>query len=207
MVKIARRLRRPRDLYKLLTFGHPNAVSANVIEFDPMKKQALATTETASKTQIILFQLAVTLMIAFVAFGVAWYGVSADVRGRIWQNLLERPGGPMTFRFILQPIMATIAALYDGIKDARTGRSPYLWTIFAVPEKRGSRLREGLISTARIILLGLCMDLIYQLIEFNTFHPAEAVIIALLLAFVPYLLLRGPFARIARWWRGEQTPL
>ena len=47
------------------------------------------------------------------------------------------------------------------------------------------------------------MDLIYQLIEFNTFHPAEAAIIALLLAFVPYLLLRGPFARIARWWRGE----
>ena len=37
----------------------------------------------------------------------------------------------MTFRFILQPIMATIAALYDGIKDARTGRSPYLWTILS----------------------------------------------------------------------------
>jgi len=166
----------------------------------------LATTETASKTQIVLFQLAITLMIAFVALGLARYGVSAEVRGRIWQNLLDRPGGPMTFRFILQPIMATIAALYDGIRDARNGRSPYLWTIFSVPEKRGSRLREGLIATARVILLGLCMDLIYQIIEFNTFFPAEAVIIALLLAFVPYLLLRGPFARIARWWRGEQAP-
>jgi len=109
----------------------------------------------------------------------------------------------MTFRFILQPIMATIAALFDGVKDARTGRSPYLWTIFSVPEKRGSRLREGLISTARIVLLGLFMDLIYQFIEFKSFHPAEAVIMALLLAFVPYLLLRGPCARIARWWRGD----
>jgi hypothetical protein len=172
-----------------------------------MKKQASATTETLSKTQIILAQVVVILMIAFVAFGVAWYGVSADVRGRVWQNLLDRPGGPMTFRFALQPIMATIAALYDGVKDARTGRSPYLWTIFSVPEERGSRLREGLISTARVILLGLCMDVIYQVVEFNTFFPAEAVIIALLLAFVPYLLLRGPFARIARWWRGEQARL
>ena len=190
MSKIAQRLRRPRGLYKLLTFGHPNVVRANVIEFGPMKKQALATTETASKTQIILFQLAVTLMIAFVAFGIAWYGLSAEVRGRIWQNLLDRPGGPMTFRFFLQPIMAAIAALLDGLKDARTGRSPYLWTILSNPEKRGGRLREGLISTARVILLGLCMDLIYQFIEFKTFHPAEAVIIALLLAFVPYLLLR-----------------
>jgi uncharacterized membrane protein YjgN (DUF898 family) len=163
--------------------------------------------ETASKTQILLAQLVVGLMIAFVAFGVAWYGVSAEVRERVWQNLLDRPGGPMTFRFILQPIMATIAALHDGVKDARTGRSPYLWTILSNSEKRGGRLREGLISTARVILLGLCMDLIYQFIEFKTFHPAEAVIIALLLAFVPYLLLRGPSARIARWWRGEEAPL
>jgi len=142
-------------------------------------------------------------MIAFIAGGVAWYGFSEEVRERVWQNLLDRPGGPMTFRFILQPIMATIAALYDGVKDARTGRSPYLWTMFSNPEKLGGRLREGMISTARIILLGLGMDLIYQFIEFKTFHPAEAVITALLLAFVPYLLLRGPCARIARWWRGD----
>jgi hypothetical protein len=106
----------------------------------------------------------------------------------------------MTFRFILQPIMATIAALADGVKDARTGRNPYFWTILTDPTKRGSRLHEGLISTARVILLGLCMDLIYQFIVFDTFHPAEAVIIAGLLAFVPYLLLRGPITRVARWW-------
>ena len=48
-----------------------------------------------------------------------------------------------------------------------------------------------MIATARIILLGLVMDTIYQFIEFKTFHPAEAVIIALLLAFVPYVALRG----------------
>ena len=142
-------------------------------------------------------------MIAFVVVGFAWYGFSAEVRERIWQNLLDRPGGPMTFRFILQPIMATIAALYDGVEDARTGRSPYLWTILTDRTKSGGRLREGLISTARVILLGLVMDLIYQVIEFGTFFPAEAVIVALLLAFVPYLLLRGPCERIARIWVGR----
>jgi len=168
------------------------------------REGALALTETASKTKILLAQLVVVVMIAFVVLGAAWYGFSAEVRERMWQNLLDRPGGPMTFRFILQPIMATIAALYDGIKDARTGRSPYLWTILTNPEKRGGRLQEGLVSTARVILLGLCMDVIYQFIEFDTFHPAEAVIIALLLAFVPYLLLRGPCERIVRWWRGDE---
>jgi hypothetical protein len=155
--------------------------------------------EAASKTKIFLARLVVVLLIAFVAAGLAWYGFSAEVRARIWQNLLDRPSGPMTFRFILQPIMAAIAALYDGVKDARTGRSPYLWTMLTNPAKLGGRLHEGLISTARVMLLGLCMDVIYQAIEFKTFHPAEAAIIALLLAYVPYLLIRGPVARLARW--------
>ena len=160
-------------------------------------------TEQPSKTKVLLAEVVVVLMIAFVGLGIAWYGVSAEVWQRIWQNLRDRPGGPMTFRFLLQPCMAALAALYDGVADARTGRSPYLWTILADRTKRGGRLREGLISTARVILLGLVMDTVYQIIELKTFFPAEAVIVALLLAFVPYLLLRGPCARIARIWVGR----
>ena len=162
-------------------------------------------TEVPSKHRILLARLAVTLMVAFVALGVTWHGISAGVWRRVRQNLLDRPTGPMTFRFILQPTMAVIAAYYDGMRDAKSGRSPYLWTMLLNPATHTARLHEGLISTARIILLGLCMDVIYQFIEFKTFHPAEAVIIALLLAFVPYVLLRGPIARIVYRWRGIAT--
>jgi len=105
----------------------------------------------------------------------------------------------MTFRFILQPTMAAIAALHDGVRDARAGRSPFFWTLLSDRAKRGSRLREGLIATARIMLLGLGMDTIYQGIVLKTFYPAEAAIIAIVLAFVPYALLRGPITRIALW--------
>jgi hypothetical protein len=154
--------------------------------------------ETATKAQILMARLVVVLMIAFVVVAVLWYGFSAEVRQRIWQQLLERPTGPMAFRFILQPAMAAIAALRDGINDAKSQRSPYFWTLLTNPLERGGRLREGLISTARVILLGLCMDVIYQLIVLKTFYPGEAVIVAIALAFVPYVLLRGPFARVAR---------
>jgi len=159
--------------------------------------------KTPSKAQIFLARLILALMIGFVVVGVVLYGLSVPVFERIWHNLLERPGGPMTFRFYLQPTMAAIAALLDGIQDARTGRAPYFWTILSDPAKRAARLNEGLISTARVLLLGLGMDLIYQYVAFDTFHPAEAVIVAVLLAFVPYLLLRGPIARIARRWLGD----
>ena len=158
---------------------------------------------TASKSQVALAQFVAVLIIAFIIPGAVWYGFSAEVRQRVWQNLLDRPGGPMTFRFILQPCMAAIAALHDGVTDARSGRAPYFWAVLTNPSERGGRLREGLISTARIILLGLCMDVIYQVIALKTFYPGEAVIIALALAFLPYLLLRGPIARIARRLRGE----
>jgi hypothetical protein len=137
--------------------------------------------------------------------GLLWYGFSAEVRARLWQNLFDRPDGPMVFRFFLQPTMAAIAAWRDGVNDARTGRSPFFVGALTDPAQRTIRLNEALVATARIILLGLVMDGIYQAIEFNYFHPAEAVIIALALAFVPYLVLRGLIARAARRWfsRGE----
>jgi ABC-type uncharacterized transport system involved in gliding motility auxiliary subunit len=162
-------------------------------------------TEEVSKSKLFLARLVVVLMVAFVIAGLAQYGFSAEVRARIWQNLLERWGGPMDFRFILQPVMATIAALLDGVKDARTGRAPFWEAVLANPAQRADRLQEAVIATARIILLGLVMDTVYQIIEFRTFHPAEAVIIALLLAFVPYLVLRGIISRIARRWIGRQS--
>ena len=47
------------------------------------------------------------------------------------------------------------------------------------------------------------MDVVYQFIVLKTFYPGEAVIVAVALALVPYVLLRGPIARIARWRLGS----
>jgi hypothetical protein len=155
--------------------------------------------QAPSKTQILLARLVIVLLIALTAAGVLSYGLSDEVRHRVWEQLIERPGGPMTFRFILQPCMAAIAALRDGVNDAKSRRSPYFWALLTNPFQDRQRLYQGLISTARVILLGLCMDAIYQWIVLKTFYPVEAVIVAIGLAFFPYLLLRGPIARIARW--------
>jgi hypothetical protein len=106
----------------------------------------------------------------------------------------------MTFRFVLQPTMAAIAALHDGVNDARQGRTSYFWSIVRGIGPRGERLWEGVISTAKIIILGVVMDSTYQYLILKTFYPGETLVVALLLAFVPYLLLRGPVARIARTW-------
>jgi hypothetical protein len=160
-------------------------------------------TDAPSKNAVIQARLAVGLLLALIVGGALWYGVTAESLGRLWTDVLDRPGGPMTFRFILQPAMAIIAALRDGVHDARLGRTPYILALLRgvrSPEGRSGRLWEGIIATARILILGVVMDVIYQWLEFKTFYPGQAAVIAILLAFFPYLLLRGPFERLARHW-------
>ena len=139
--------------------------------------------ETPSKTQFLLARLVIALLIAFTAVGL--------------EQLIARPTGPMAFRFILQPITTPIVALCDGISDAKSRRSHYFWALLTKPFEGGHRLYEALIFTAWVILLGLCMHAIYQWIVLRTFYPAEAVIVAIALAFFPYLLLRGPITHCA----------
>ncbi len=126
-----------------------------------------------------------------------------DTLTRFWHDLLARPSGPFAFRFLLQPTMAAIAAIRAGIIDARTGRSPYFLALWTEPDERARRMHEGLAATARIFLLGLVMDAIYQFVEYRKFYPAEALVVSVVLAVVPYFLIRGPVARIARWWQSR----
>jgi hypothetical protein len=56
-----------------------------------------------------------------------------------------------------------------------------------------------------VILLGVAMDAIYQFMAFRSFYPVEMLIVVFALAFVPYLLARGPADRIARWWHGRRA--
>jgi hypothetical protein len=150
----------------------------------------------------LLSKLVIVLTVLLIAVGVFWYGVTFDTLRRLWHNLIERPDAPMRFRFVLQPLMAGAFAIRDGLRDARAGRAPFFTTVLWRPRDRAERLREALNATARIILLGLLMDMIYQILVLQTFFPNEAVIIALLLGFVPYAVVRGLATRAAiRWYR------
>jgi hypothetical protein len=160
-------------------------------------------TDAPSSSAILQARLAAGLIVGLIVLGGLWYGFSYESFDRLWRDILDRPDGPMTFRFILQPAMAAVAALRDGVQDARRGRTPYVLALLRgvrSAEGRSGRLWEGIVSTGRILILGIVMDTIYQWLEFKTFYPGQAAAIAILLAFVPYLLLRGPFERIARHW-------
>ena len=127
-----------------------------------------------------------------------------DFLTRFSSDLLGRVTGPFSFRLILQPTMAAICALRDGVKDAKTGRPAYLWRMLTHPAEGRHLLAEGWRAVLRIIVLGIVMDLAYQVMVFGRLRPLEMIVVVLTLAFIPYLLLRGPFNRIARLWIHSQ---
>ncbi len=131
-----------------------------------------------------------------------------DMFLRALMNVTDRVGGPMTFRIILQPLMATLLAFRAGMKDAQQGRPPYFWTIITDASQRADLVREGWKSVARVFVLAIVMDVIYQVIVLGWVYPFELVLVAILLAVVPYLLIRGPVNRVMRRLRGkrEATP-
>jgi hypothetical protein len=120
-----------------------------------------------------------------------------DVLARAWENLGGRIGGPLTFRLVLQPVVATILAVKAGLQDARDHRPPYFWAILTKPDERRELLRQGWKAVAKIFVFAIVMDVLYQIIIFRWIYPGELLIIAFLLACAPYLLIRGPVNRIA----------
>jgi hypothetical protein len=125
---------------------------------------------------------------------------------RVLTGLSDRVGGPMTFRIILQPLMAGLLAVRAGLKDAREGRPPYFWTILTDSSQRADLIRQGWKSVARVFVLAIVMDVIYQLIVLRWIYPGETLIVAIALAVFPYLLLRGPINRLVRRFR-RQAPV
>ena len=119
-----------------------------------------------------------------------------EILTRFWDQLIAQPSGPLAFRLVLQPIMAAILAIRDALKDARTGRPLYMWTVD--PAQRASYLREGLKRVSRVIIFSLVMDAIYQFLVLRWFYPGEALVTVFVLAVLPYVLIRDPVSRIAR---------
>jgi hypothetical protein len=121
-----------------------------------------------------------------------------EILARVWENLGGRIGGPMKFRLLLQPLMVSIFAIRAGLQDARAGRPAFFWSVLSDTQERSALLRDGWKDIAKIFTMAVVIDVAYQVIVERWVYPLETLIVAIVLAVLPYLLLRGPVARIAR---------
>jgi hypothetical protein len=122
-----------------------------------------------------------------------------EVRHRVIDSLFARIDGPLHFRIILQPITAAIFAVLDAINDAKIGKPAYFWAVLFGPDHRKTLIHGGWKRIEKIFILAVVLDVIYQLKVTHRIYFGETLIVAVGLAIVPYLLIRGPLNRILQF--------
>jgi hypothetical protein len=122
-----------------------------------------------------------------------------EALARGWENLVGRWGGPMSFRFLIQPTVAILFAIRAGLKDARQYETPFLQAVLTNPSCRQERLRQVWKEVGTVFVVALILDSVYQVTVHAGIFTLELLITAAVLALVPYVLSRGLVTRIARW--------
>jgi len=115
----------------------------------------------------------------------------SNMVGSAWEMLAGRSTGPLTLRLILQPTMAALLGIRAGLKDAKEGRTPYLWTIIKARDTRKDLIREGWKHVRKVSLMAFLIDAVYQVIVFHWIYVFQAVAVAIVLAILPYIAVRG----------------
>jgi hypothetical protein len=117
-----------------------------------------------------------------------------------WEMIIGRGHGPFAFRLVLQPLTSAPIACRTGWRDAKAGCPPYAWAVLKNSAGRRALLREGWKELARVFAFAVIIDLIYQVIVFHAIHPVQSLLVATILALLPYPLFRGPVNRLIRRW-------
>jgi hypothetical protein len=108
-----------------------------------------------------------------------------------WDRVLARLVGPLHFRFLLQPLIAVLLGIRDGLRDARAGEPPYLLGLISERERRRERIAELWRSLRIGLLLAIVLDAVVQYLLFRSIRIVGAILVGTLLMALPYSLARA----------------
>jgi hypothetical protein len=108
-----------------------------------------------------------------------------------FEDIPKRLTGPGRFRFVLQPLVALLLGIRDGMIDARAGRPPYLYNLLFYQGQRRELLRSSFDTVINLILMGILLDSIVQWLILGASYPGAALVIGPVLITIPYVLARA----------------
>jgi len=122
-----------------------------------------------------------------------------------FEELGGRASGPLNFRLVVMPTMATLFGIRAGLRDAREGKSTFLWGILTQPSGRAAAYHSAMKDIGRVFAMAIIMDTAYQLIALHALRLLQVLVVAVACAIVPYLLVRGPVTFVVRSLRRKQV--
>ena len=117
---------------------------------------------------------------------------------RAVEELLGRASGPFHLRLLLQPTMASLLAIRAGLRDARQSAPPFLWTLVTEPAERKRLIQSAWKDIGKIFMIAIGLDVVYQIVALHSFRWLQTLIVAVVLAVLPYVILRGIVNRLAQ---------
>lgn len=126
-------------------------------------------------------------------------GDTMEEFSRIWQELIARDSGPMHVRLLIQPLVASFLALRSGLADARADRPVFFWAWARDSAQRDALSRHLWKDIGKLFIAACVLDVIYQLIVMHSVHPGQTLLVAMVLAVLPYLVVRGLANRFGHW--------
>ena len=120
---------------------------------------------------------------------------------KFFEDVLARLTGPGRFRFILQPTIAILLGVRDGLEDARAGHAPFLWRLAFHGEHRWRLLQSSFAATRDIVTIAILLDLVSQALIFRELRPGAALVVGPVLIATPYVVAR---ALTNRFWRAKR---
>ncbi len=97
-----------------------------------------------------------------------------EILARSWNELMSRSSGPLHFRLVIQPLIATVLAIRAGWADAREGRPIFFSTLVREPAQRRVVLKNLWKLVGKVFLVAVVLDVVYQLIVLHWVHPVVA---------------------------------
>lgn len=121
-----------------------------------------------------------------------------DLWSRIVVDLGGRLDGPFWFRVLVQPAVASLLALRDGRADWRAGSVPFALALATSRGARAALLLDAWRGAGKVFCVAAALDVAYQWLVFRFVYAGEVLLVATLLAVLPYVVVRGLANRFFR---------
>ena len=115
-------------------------------------------------------------------------------------------GGKFQLRLIFQPVLALLLGVRFGIRDAKAGKPAFLMSLVEAQHERWPILKQGLRDAIIPLCIALVIDGILQRMINGYVRPMAAVVVGVLLVFLPFVIGRGLANRIWTTGHGRQIP-
>lgn len=116
-----------------------------------------------------------------------------------WEGMMrELTSGQGQFRLLLLLAVALVLGIRAGIADAREGTLPFGRRLREANEPRAELMKDSVKRALNPLALAFILDVILQRLTLGYVRPLAAIIVAAVLVWLPFVIVRGI---MNRFWR------